>query len=320
MMPALMAPSELAQRVLAGDRSALARAITLAQDGGEAGRELIRDLYPRTGRARIVGVTGPPGAGKSTLIGALIACRRAAGATVGVLSVDPTSPFTGGAVLGDRIRLVEHFLDSGVFIRSMASRGALGGLASAALGALLLMDAAGFDAIYLETVGVGQAEIDVVDHVDGVLLVLAPGSGDSVQALKAGVMEIPDVIAINKADHPLAQTTLREVRGVLALAPPGNPQIPALLTDAVSGAGVAELDASLEAHLAGLVEEGALAARRRRNLRNEVIAHATARWRAQLEERLDGDAGFEVLLDEVATRRLDPLSAAEQISAGRDGA
>ena len=306
--------------MLAGDRSALARAITLAQDGGGAGRELIRELYPNTGRARIVGVTGPPGAGKSTLIGALVARRRAAGASVGVLSVDPTSPFSGGAVLGDRIRLTEHFLDAGVFIRSMASRGALGGLAAAALGALLLMDAAGFDAIYLETVGVGQAEIDVVDHVDGVLLVLVPGSGDSVQALKAGVMEIPDVIAINKADHPLAQTTLREVRSVLALAPPGSPEIPALLTDAVSGAGVAELDASLEAHLGRLVEEGALAARRRRNLRNEVVAHATARWRAQLEERLDGDAGFEALLDEVAARRLDPLSAAEQISARRDGA
>jgi len=319
-MPALMASSELAQRVLAGDRSALARAITLAQDGGEAGRELIRELYPSTGGASVVGVTGPPGAGKSTLISSLITRRRAAGSTVGVLSVDPTSPFSGGAVLGDRIRLAEHFLDSGVFIRSMASRGALGGLAAAALGALLLMDAAGFDAIYLETVGVGQAEIDVVDHVDGVLLVLVPGSGDSVQALKAGVMEIPDVIAINKADHPLAQTTLREVRGVLALAPPGSPRIPALLTDALSGEGVAELDAALEAHRARLVAQGALAARRRRNLRNEVLAHATARWRLELEERLEGDARFEALLDEVAGRRLDPLSAAEQISGQRDGA
>src|SRR5579863_5870866 len=182
MMPALMAPSELAQRVLAGDRSALARAITLAQDGGAAGRELIRELYPSTGRASVVGVTGPPGAGKSTLIGALTARRRAGGATVGVLSVDPTSPFSGGAVLGDRIRLAEHFLDAGVFIRSMASRGALGGLAAAAMDAVLLMDAAGFDEVFLETVGVGQAEIDVAGHADAVLLVLTPGSGDSVQA------------------------------------------------------------------------------------------------------------------------------------------
>ena len=315
-----MAPSELAQRVLAGDRGALARAITLAQDGGTAGYELIRELYPNTGRASVVGVTGPPGAGKSTLIGALVARRRAAGATVGVLSVDPTSPFSGGAVLGDRIRLTDHFLDTGVFIRSMASRGALGGLAAAALGALLLMDAAGFDAIFLETVGVGQAEIDIVDHADTVLLVLVPGSGDSVQALKAGVMEIPDVIAINKSDHPLAHTTLREVRGVLALAPRGSPEIPALLTDAIGGAGVAELDAALEAHLTRLAQVGGLEARRRRNLRNEILAHATARWRAALEERVDADSRFDALLDEVAARRLDPLSAAEQISGPRGAA
>ncbi len=306
--------------MLAGDRGALARAITLAQDGGEAGHELIRELYPSTGRASVIGVTGPPGAGKSTLIGALVARRRATGASVGVLSVDPTSPFSGGAVLGDRIRLAEHFLDPGVYIRSMASRGALGGLAAAALGALLLMDAAGFDVIYVETVGVGQAEIDVVDHADAVLLVLVPGAGDSVQALKAGVMEIPDVIAINKADHPLAQATLRDVRGVLALAPPGSPEIPALLTDALAGEGVAELDAALGAQLARLARDGALEERRRRNLRSEVLAHATARWRRRLEERLDGDAAFAALLDEVAARRVDPLSAAERISEPRGGA
>src|SRR5579871_5584464 len=159
-----MAPSELARAVLAGDRRALARAITLAQDGGDGARELISAIYPHTGRAAVVGVTGPPGAGKSTLVGALVARRRAAGATVGVLSIDPSSPFTGGAVLGDRIRLTDHFLDPGVYIRSMASRGALGGLAAATLEAVLLMDAAGLGEIYVETVGVGQAEIDVVDH------------------------------------------------------------------------------------------------------------------------------------------------------------
>jgi LAO/AO transport system kinase len=315
-----MAPSELAQRVLAGDRRALAQAITLAQDGGPAARELIRDIYPHTGRAIVVGVTGPPGAGKSTLIGALVALRRAAGHSVGVLSVDPTSPFSGGAVLGDRIRLADHFLDAGVFIRSMASRGALGGLAAAALQAVALMDAAGLDEVYIETVGVGQAEVDVIDHADSVLLVLVPGSGDSVQALKAGVMEIPDVIAVNKADQPLAQTTLRDVRGVLALAPPGSPEIPALLTDALSGTGVAELDAVLQERRRALLAADEVAQRRRRNLRNEVLAHATARWRQALEERLAGDAGFDALLDEVAERRLDPLSAADQISGEPDGA
>src|ERR1039457_3741027 len=196
-----MAESELAQRLLAGDRRALARAITLVQDDDPAGWELVREVYPHTGNAAIVGFTGPPGAGRSTLIGALMRRRRELGRQIGVLSIDPSSPFTGGAVLGDRIRLAEHFLDKGVFIRSMATRGALGGLAAAALQATLLIEAAGHEEIYLETVGVGQAEVDIVDHADSVVLVLVPGSGDSVQALKAGVMEIPDVVVVNKAEH-----------------------------------------------------------------------------------------------------------------------
>jgi len=314
MMPALMEASDLAARLLAGDRRALARAITLVQDDAPAGRELVREIYPHTGAAAIVGFTGPPGAGKSTLIGALVARRRAAGRTVGVLSIDPTSPFTGGAVLGDRIRLVDHFLDRGVFIRSMATRGALGGLAAAALQAALLMDAAGRDDVYVETVGVGQAEIDIVDHADSVVLVLVPGSGDSVQALKAGVMEIPDVIVVNKADHPLAAQLVREIRGVLALAPPASWRVPVLTTDALRGEGIEELESALAEHRALLEAEGSLAARRRRNLRNEVVALAAARWRAELEARLRDDAVFEELLDEVVARRLDPASAARRLA------
>ena len=178
----------------------------------------MREVYPHTGRAAVVGFTGPPGVGKSTLIGALTKARREAGRTVGVLSIDPSSPFTQGALLGDRIRLTEHFLDQGVFIRSMANRGALGGLSEAALQAALLLDAAGREDVFVETVGVGQAEIDIIDHADTIVLVLMPGSGDSIQALKAGVMEIPDVIVINKADHPLTDTMVREIRGVLSLA------------------------------------------------------------------------------------------------------
>ena len=178
----------------------------------------MREVYPHTGKAAVVGFTGPPGVGKSTLIGALTKARRAAGRTVGVLSIDPSSPFTQGALLGDRIRLSDHFLDPGVFIRSMASRGALGGLSEAALQVALAMDAAGKDDVLIETVGVGQAEIDIVDHADTIVLVLMPGSGDSIQALKAGVMEIPDVIVVNKADHPLTDTMVREIRGVLSLA------------------------------------------------------------------------------------------------------
>src|SRR6201747_2587728 len=214
-----MTEPTLASRLLAGDRRALARAISLVEDDRPEGWELVREVYPETGRAEVVGFTGPPGVGKSTLIGALTKARREAGRTVGVLSIDPSSPFTHGALLGDRIRLSEHFLDQGVFIRSMANRGALGGLSEAALQAALLMDASGKDDVWLETVGVGQAEIDVIDHADTVVLVLMPGSGDSIQALKAGVMEIPDVIVINKADHPLTDTMVREIRGVLSLAP-----------------------------------------------------------------------------------------------------
>ena len=218
MIPPAMSETTLAQRLLDGDRRALARAITLVEDDRPEGWELVREVYPHTGKAAVVGFTGPPGVGKSTLIGALTKARREAGRTVGVLSVDPSSPFTQGALLGDRIRLAEHFLDPGVFIRSMANRGALGGLSEAALQAALLLDAAGREDVFVETVGVGQAEIDIIDHADTIVLVLMPGSGDSIQALKAGVMEIPDVIVINKADHPLTDTMVREIRGVLSLA------------------------------------------------------------------------------------------------------
>src|SRR5688572_16346743 len=222
----------LARRVLSGDRRALARAISLVENRDPAGDTLVAELFPSTGKARVTGITGPPGVGKSTLIGSMTAELRKAGRGVGVLSIDPSSPFTRGAVLGDRIRLSDHFLDEGVFIRSMASRGALGGLSEAALQAALLMDAAGKEDVLVETVGVGQAEIDIVDHADTVVLVLMPGSGDSIQALKAGVMEIPDVIVVNKADHPLTETMVREIRNVLSLGPSEGWEIPVLRTEA----------------------------------------------------------------------------------------
>src|SRR3954462_13783702 len=193
-----MADGTLAERLMAGDRRALARGITLVESDDPPGWALVREVYPHTGKASIVGLTGAPGAGKSTLIGALTKLRRAADREVAVLSIDPSSPFTHGALLGDRIRLTEHFLDKGVFIRSMANRGALGGLSEAALQAALLMDASGKDDVLVETVGVGQAEVDIIDHADTVVLVLVPGSGDSIQALKAGVMQIPNIIVVNK--------------------------------------------------------------------------------------------------------------------------
>jgi LAO/AO transport system kinase len=313
---------ELAARVRAGDRRALARAISLVEDDREEGWELVRELYGETGRSAVQGFTGPPGAGKSTLIGALTSVRRRAGRTVGVLSIDPSSPFTEGALLGDRIRLSEHFLDQGVFIRSMASRGAVGGLAEAALQACLLLDAAGREEIFVETVGVGQGEVDIVDHADTVVLVLMPGSGDAVQALKAGIMEIPDVIVVNKADHPLADTLVREIRGVLAL---GNLdgrgttgwRVPVLKTVAARGDGVEALAETLDEHRGHIVEEGLLEGRRRRNLAREVLALATARIRRELEASARADGRFERLLDEVAARRTDPASAAAALLARR---
>jgi LAO/AO transport system kinase len=312
------APGSLAERLLSGDKRALARAITLIENGDAAGWELVGEVFPSTGRARIVGLTGPPGVGKSTLIGALTKELRESDREVGVLSIDPSSPFTRGALLGDRIRLSEHFLDPGVFIRSMASRGALGGLAEAALQAALVMDASGKEDILLETVGVGQAEIDVVDHADTVVLVLMPGSGDSIQALKAGVMEIPDVIVINKSDHPLTDTMEREVRTVLSLGPPGSWKVPVLRTEAARGEGVAELLASIDEHRRHVEAEGTLEQRRERNLRNEVLGLAAARLRRKLEARAEGDPEVAELLARVTRREIDPASAARELLSRSD--
>jgi LAO/AO transport system kinase len=313
-MARLMSRDErLAERLLAGDKRALARAITLIENGEPAGYELVREVFPHTGRARIVGLTGPPGVGKSTLIGALTAELREADRKVGVLSIDPSSPFTQGALLGDRIRLADHFLDPDVFIRSMASRGALGGLAEAALQAALVMDAAGKDIVLLETVGVGQAEIDVVDHGDTVVLVLMPGSGDSIQALKAGVMEIPDVIVVNKADHPLADTMVREVRTALSLGPAGSWKVPIVRTEAGRGEGVPELLERIEEHGRHIESEGTLQERRARNLRNEVLGLAASKLRRELEERAAGDPDVAELLDRVVEREIDPATAAREL-------
>ena len=312
---------DLAQRLLDGDKRALARAISLVENDDPAGWKLVREVYPHTGKAAVVGFTGPPGVGKSTLIGAVTKAQREAGKDVAVLSIDPSSPFTQGALLGDRIRLADHFLDPGVFIRSMANRGALGGLSEAALQAALLMDAAGKDVVFLETVGVGQAEVDIIDHADTIALVLQPGSGDSIQALKAGVMEIPDVIIVNKADHPLTDTMVREIKGVLALAPREDAdwRIPVLRAEAARGTGVEEVVEALQAHREHIEAEGTLLERRRRNLMNEVLALATFRLRRELEASIREDAAVQELLDEVVARRLDPSSAATSILERRDG-
>jgi len=303
----------LAEGVRTGDTRALARAISLVENGDPLAYDLVRDIYPDTGRTYAVGITGPPGVGKSSLISVLIGHIRAQERTIGVISVDPSSPFTHGALLGDRIRLSDHFLDPGVFIRSMGTRGHLGGLAETTLQALLVLDAAGKDLVFLETVGAGQSEVEVIGIADTVVLVLMPGSGDSVQALKAGIMEIPDVIAINKMDHPAAKTMLNEVRSILSLDRDRAWKPPIVLTEATRGENIPELWEKVEEHRAHLESGGLLEERRRKNLAGEVFAVASGRAKAHLQQAVADDPELRRLLDEVQRRELDPLTAVKEI-------
>jgi GTPase len=303
----------LAAGIRSGDRRALARAISLVENGDPLAYEVVADVYPETGKAYAVGLTGPPGVGKSSLISALISRGRDEAQRVGVVSVDPSSPFTQGALLGDRIRLGDHFLDPDVFIRSMGTRGHLGGLAEATLQTLLLLDAAGKDVVFLETVGTGQSEVGVLSIADTVVLALMPGSGDSIQALKAGIMEIPDVIAINKMDHPMAKTMLTEVRQVLSLGPKTGWKPPVVLTEAVRGEGIDALWEKIVEHRDWLTSEGELERRRRANLAQEVFQVASARARRHLELAVRDDPALRRLLDDVEGRRLDPLTAVREI-------
>jgi LAO/AO transport system kinase len=300
--------ARLAERLRGGDRRALARAISLVENGDPVGHELVGALYPDTGGAQLLGITGPPGVGKSSLASALVRhVRREQDGKVGVVSVDPSSPFTEGALLGDRIRLSDHFLDRSVFIRSMGTRGHLGGLAEATLQAALLLDAWGAGEVFLETVGVGQSEVEVARIADTVLLVLMPGSGDAVQALKAGVMEIPDIIVINKADHPMARTLRAQVRSILTLERTDWTP-PIVETEAVRDEGIERLWEQVLAHREWMSQEGRMQARRRSNLEAEVFGLASARAMRRIEQRVAADPRLRELLDAMHRRELDPLS------------
>jgi LAO/AO transport system kinase len=292
----------------------VARAITLVENRYPEAYQLVAELYPHTGSAIVAGFTGPPGVGKSSLLSALVTLLRRDEQTVGVVSIDPASPFSHGAVLGDRIRLSDHFLDPGVFIRSMSTRGHLGGISEATLQALLVLDASGKQVLLLETVGVGQSEVDVASSADTVVLVLMPGSGDSVQALKAGVMEIPDVIVINKSDHPAARTMRSEIRSILSLDRDRDWKVPIVETEALRGEGVADLWQAVLDHRAFLQRDDGLEQRRRRSIEHEVVAVAVAQARRRLSEAVAEDPEVRALLDRVHARELDPLTATREIT------
>jgi len=316
----------LADRVVAGDPRAMARAISLIEDEAPAAAALVQAIFPHTGRAYLVGVTGPPGAGKSTLVDRLIAHLRARGLGVGVIAVDPTSPFTGGAILGDRVRMTTHASDPGVFIRSMATRGHLGGLARATGDAALVLDAAGRDVVIIETVGVGQDEVDIVRTADVSLVTVVPGTGDEVQAIKAGIMEIADVFVVNKADRDGADRTVAAIEAMQALqpTPEGEWRAPIVRTVASSGDGIEAMWAAVEAFRAHQAGRHETRRRARAEFRlRELLGH---RFLRHVERQVLGDGELAAFLDRIAAREIDHYSVVDAImqravgTTGRTGA
>lgn len=309
---------DLVGGILSGNRRALARGITLVENGEDEKYDLLARLHPHTGKSRIVGVTGAPGAGKSSLVDQMIKGYRKRGQTVGVIAVDPSSPFSGGALLGDRIRMQENTLDPGVFIRSMGTRGSLGGLARAAREAVTLFDAFGFDVIIVETVGVGQSELDIMDTADTVVLVLTPAGGDVIQTLKAGIMEIADVFAVNKADLDGADRVVTEINKTLDLSH-GEWRSPVVKTVSLDGTGVGELLDQVDRHQAYLETSGKLAVQRQRRLKEEVTAIVLGKIKDSLTQRFHSEPRFQTLLEEVVNRKQDPYTAARLIMEKMEG-
>jgi len=300
----------LIRRALEGERLAIARLISVVEGGGPDLGRVMRELYSHTGSAYTIGITGAPGAGKSSLTERLVARARADGHKIGVLAIDPSSPFSGGALLGDRVRMQSHATDPDVFIRSMATRGHLGGISLATPEAVRVLDASGKDIVFIETVGVGQAEVEITDACDSTVVVVNPGWGDAVQAAKAGLMEIADIFVVNKADRQGTRDTVRELRSMLGLSnAPWKPEI--VTSVAIKGEGIDELWTAVEKHRGYQEEKGLLARRRRRRIAREIKSIVVASYR----QRVDAEAVdvLEELVEEVAARRLDPYAAAARI-------
>jgi len=306
----------LVERALAGDRVATAKLLSLVEQGGSSAREVAGLLHPHTGRAWSVGITGAPGAGKSTLTDVLVSCMRADQLEVGVLAVDPSSPFSGGAILGDRVRMQRHSTDPGVFIRSMASRGHLGGLAVATPQSMRVLDAVGKPWVIIETVGVGQVEVEIASQADTTIVVVNPGWGDEVQAAKAGLLEIADLFVVNKADRPGADATVSDLNGILELGPGRAWRPPIMRTVATDGDGVAELWENIQAHRTFLETSGGVAERRRARIAAELRALVVEELLARGGGITSGER-FDALVDAVASRQTDPYTAVDALLAGR---
>jgi len=310
--------TDLVEKMLAGDKQSLARLITLVERDSPEVAGIMRTIYPHTGKAFCVGVTGPPGGGKSTLVGKLTSIAREKGLEVGIMAVDPTSPFTGGAILGDRIRMQQHYLDEGVFIRSMATRGSHGGLPKTASSVTKLLDAAGKDIVFVETVGVGQGEIDVMEAVDTTIVVLVPEAGDSIQTMKAGLMEIADVFVVNKADRPGADYLVAELEGMVHQSPKQSWwQVPVMATQAVNDVGTEELYQYIERHRQALEESGNLALKRSKQRRTDLLRTIEHRITKQVLEQVERDDQLALYLEKVEKGEIDPFSAAQEILSSR---
>ena len=305
---------KLVKEMLGGKASSLARLISLVEEGSKEVPEIMKLIYPHTGKAYRIGVTGPPGAGKSTLVDKLTAQMRCRGAEVGIIAVDPTSPFTGGAVLGDRIRMQQHYLDEGVFIRSMATRGSLGGLPETTAEVSRLLDASGKDFVLVETVGVGQTEIDIIRNADTVIVTLAPGFGDSVQTMKAGLFEIADIFAINKADLPGADNLMSDIQAMLSLRPHESTwTVPVVRTEAVSDVGTEELCEQIEKHRQMLTETGELYRQRQEQLYDEFMGIVQRRITKHLKSFIEQDSELSGYVSKIESKEIDPYSAADEI-------